>query len=120
MNYSSFLRFYDKIFLMDIKYPLVKIEWKDACLHDYWTKVEELEDKKSHLTDVITVGYLLKDDEHEKIVSQSVADPEEDTMVSASMCIPTSCVRDIIILEEGKSLKSPIKTEKLTLNNSGE
>ena len=64
------------LYTIDMNYLIVEVVWLDACRGEGWTDL--LEVKKSKLSYIYTVGYLLADEKDRIIVTKSV-DEENET-----------------------------------------
>ena len=73
------------------KLKIVYIEWVDAAGREGWENVEHVI-KTDFQKSIKTVGYILKEDENEIVVTGSY-DESNDTCLSYIM-IPKSAIRD--------------------------
>ena len=78
------------------KPKLVLIEWEDSYGgNGRWTDIDEMEPEP--LT-IISVGYLIHDLEHSKVVVPHLTNKEHPTALYAGqgqMTIPTRCIRRV-------------------------
>lgn len=79
---------------MKDKYPKVYVTWKDACSHDQWTDVEDVDDT---VPVIESVGWLL--DQSDKRIVMALNYDEHNQQVSCVMVIPKVFVERIVIVD---------------------
>jgi len=82
------------------EYPIVYVEWEDACTNDAWHTTKEAKDQGVHPCH--TVGWLLLKDKKEIhiVETYSTDDNGEDEKVFASVTIPISTVTKMVVIKK--------------------
>ena len=81
-------------------YPLVHIVWLDHWSEDGWMGVEDACNKPIH-SDIHSIGWLLKEDEHRYLICNNIADDGTGCMY---MCILKGTVTKFEVLANGKEI----------------
>jgi len=76
-------------------YPVVEVTWQDGVLLDGWQDIAEL---SWHATTVITVGFLVHEDEHSIHVAAAIHGDE----AAGVIVIPKGVIMERRTLAEGR------------------
>ena len=90
-----------------MKWPLVEIRWVDSTGTHRWTRLEEV--LEQGVSECVSVGYLLRDDERQKTLCASVdlcVEHLPGSNVDGVMCIPTCAVVSQRIVEPSSEEQS--------------
>lgn len=79
-------------------YPLVHVVWVDHWSEDAWIDIDDLVNKPA-LTDIHTVGWLLKEDDDRYLITGVIGD---DKTCCCSICILKGNVKKFEVLANGR------------------